>query len=205
MPNENTDNGGAEGATESNKDDSKNQTSNQDDLKGLLAKRDELLKETKTLKAKLEKIESDRADADKKRLAEEGKYKELLEVERKEKELLKTSLINQRKEVALERAAIKAGFNAKFIKLLDDAEFDDDGNLKNADQYFASKKTELPEAFGVTGSAGKFNNNSPTKTFSSNAQSVAAFKQELNDMSPEDYAKNREAIRARAKEFGLKI
>jgi len=171
------------------------------DLEGLKRNRDELLKEKKELQKRYEELLAKQEEEKKRKMEEEGKYKELLEKERAEKE----KILKEKEEVLrksnLLLAAQKHGFNTKYIKLLDDVEFDENGKIVNEEEYFNKKKEEDPILFTNTKKNVPATDAGKPKVFD---KGHIFTREEVRNMDLETYKKFRDVIREQEREGLLK-
>jgi hypothetical protein len=187
--------------------DPKGQPKDPGDLEGLIKKKDDLLAEVKELKRKLKQIEDQEAENKKAKLEKKGEYEELLKQVRTEKENAEKELQTERRKNALRDAAAAAKFNPKFLKLLDDAEFDEDNKLIEAEAYFEGKRQELPEAFLTDQKEPAKRLTAPTnpKPFKSTPQEVAETSHNIQTMSVSDFEKHEGELTEQAlKQLGLR-
>lgn len=107
-------------------------------------------------KEALEAIEKEKAEAERKRLEEEGKWKELAEKEKTEKETILQQVHNERRTTALKLAAMKAGAqNPDTVARLADLnkiELDENGSVKgeSVEALLEGMKASDPYLFGTT-------------------------------------------------------
>lgn len=102
--------------------------------------------------AELAKYKAKEAEAEKKKLAEEGKYQELIEKERKEKEELLTKYQSEKRQTILEKELAKSGINPELVDLAVSAvqnqvKFNDDNQPENLAEIVESLKTNKPSLF----------------------------------------------------------
>ena len=179
--------------------DPKDQTQGSVNIEGLVKKKDELLAELKKSQAKLKEFEDTKKKAEQADLEKKGEYEKLLEQIRAEKAELEGTVAKMKRNAALRDAAIDYKFNPKFLKLLDDAEFDDENKLLNAEAYFTKKKEELPEAFSEDiEPAKKLTGGGTPKAFKGGSKNTAELSRSLRSMSVEDFEKDEAAITAAA-------
>ena len=111
------------------------------------------------VEAERDALRAEKAESNKAKLEEQGKYKELLDAERKEKEEIKTKAQNRDRLLILEKALKKSGANEDLIdfiapNLANQVEFDKDNNPKNIQEVLETLKSEKPSLFITTTKSG---------------------------------------------------
>lgn len=115
---------------------------------GLSKKNQELLNEKKKLQAKLAKFEKEQEEKERKKMEEEGKYKELLESYEKEKAALLEEKNELIKKETIKDAVLGEKIDLKWLDFVEGKfEFDDEMNITNRDEIFATFKEQFPEAY----------------------------------------------------------
>ncbi|OQY13970.1 MAG: hypothetical protein B6I31_00050 [Desulfobacteraceae bacterium 4572_19] len=110
---------------------------------GLINKNAELLNELKTLKAKTKKYEDNLEAERQKKLEEDGKYKELIEV----KDTTISNLQKSLKQNNLKLLATDFQDSSDILNFQDRFEFDDTGNIVNAESVINEIKETKPYLF----------------------------------------------------------
>lgn len=112
-----------------------------DELEGLKKNRDEILAEKKNLEKRLKKFEEEATEREKKEMEEKGKFKELYEKSNDE-------LISLKRRLGFDKVAKKFSFDTDYTDVvLNRVQFDESGNIVDADKFFSELKNERPKLF----------------------------------------------------------
>lgn len=127
-------------------------------------------KELAAAKKERDQLVLEKSEAEKKKLAEDGKFKELAEAAQKERDEAIQNLNNTKVESAIERTAAKLGaVDAEAVaKLLDrtNVKIDDTGTITGVEDAIKALQTSKPYLFGKGATATMGN---PTNPSTSNA------------------------------------
>jgi len=173
------------------------------DIKAILAKNDELLTELKRTKSALKKYEDASSAADEAKKKEEGKYSELLADKDRQLSELRSSLRQQEvKGLCRDAGIIDPDYH---LILAQQIEFGADGKPTNAEQIITALKTNKPFLFQATTSqqARPGTSSFPPAGFHGGSAGVFT-REQIRSMSPEEYAKNADAIKRAAQAGAIK-
>jgi len=164
-----------------------------EDLEGLKKNRDTILAEKKGLQAENAKLLKKIEAAETKTLEEQNKYKELYEKETEKTKALTAKLETNTRMSAFNKAAAVAGMDAEYSEIFfPQAEFDDSGVLQNSEALFAKLKETKPALFS---SPQKISTDPAKPTVFKPGEHIYS-REEIRNMPPEEYKKNRETIQA---------
>lgn len=156
----------------------------------------ERLAELRDKSSKYDKVESEKTEAEKKALEEQGKFKELNEKVSSENATLKEQIkaLTTNQQLTTKLAPLGVVDLDAALKLVDRSKITigDDGTITGIDEAIESLKTEKAYLFNANGSTQQVGSNTNSNNGQGNSN-VATFKRsQLND--PKFYAENREAI-----------
>lgn len=119
-----------------------------DDNSGLKNKNRELLDELKSTRKELQKMKDEQDKAKTESLKEQQKYKELYEKTITELENTKQEISKSKKENNLIREMSAAGMDIELMPVIAKrVEYNDDGEIKDAENFFNSVKEKKPQWF----------------------------------------------------------
>ena len=152
-----------------------------EDLEGIKSNRDAILKEKKALQRKLDALVKEQETIKTKELEEKEKWRELYEKGKTELETWKNKHKESERKRKLETICLEKGYNPKYSSLLEGVEYDEDGNVTNADTIFAQMKESDPNLFtDATGQPIKVDSKKPNLTGTTNQAPVS--RAEYNEM-----------------------
>lgn len=172
------------------------------DIKAILAKNEELLAELRRTKGALKKFEDAHAAEDEAKKKEEGKYSELLADKDKQLNELRSSLRQQEiKGLCRDAGIIDPDYH---LILAQQIEFGTDGKPTNAEPIIAALKTNKPFLFQASSTQAK-PGTSPFPPAGFHGGGAGVFtREQIRNMSPEEYAKNADAIKKAAQAGTIK-
>ena len=166
--------------------------SGSEDLDGLKKNRDSILGEKKALQKKYDalvtKVEKQEEDA----LTEKEEFKTLYEKEKEKNEKLQSEIVTGKQKAAFTAEALKAGMGIEYVEVIYPmAEWNESGGLVGSEALFKNLKETKPALF----SEPKKTTTDSTKAPLTKTGEHIFTREEIQDMSREDYNKNEATIK----------
>lgn len=163
-----------------------------DGIEGLKKNRDTILDEKKKLQAKLDRLEAAAKEKETKALEEQKKFEELYQKEQVSHRETVERLAEISRKNNLTQAAAKAGMDTKYLPMLNNVEYNEDGTIKDEEALFSSVKESFPLFFEDRNPKAPDSHNGKPNILGGGGQKFTTA--QFND--PEFFEKNRDAMMA---------